>query len=193
MTPVFPRRASIRPGSRGKQDNCQAAVSLSIANEKASLPIAWRRYLPDHCAQDPVLRRKAKIPDNLVFQTRSQIALDQIRTAAAVRAPCGVVLADAGHGADGAFRAGLSELGLYYVVGVQPTLSVWRPDEALLPSDAIAALNAAFHKAMTDPEIRLREDVELYPTTPEELGATISRDIGVWREIVGTAEIPVNR
>jgi SRSO17 transposase len=120
-------------GQLGKQDNCQVAVSLSIANEKASLPIAWRLYLPDHWAHDPALRHKAKIPDRVVFQTKPQIALDQIRAAVAVGTPTGVILADAGYGADGAFRAGLSELGLDYVVGVQPTLSVWRPGEKPLP------------------------------------------------------------
>src|SRR5687768_1719774 len=123
-------------GQLGKQDNCQVAVSLSIANEKASLPIAWRLYLPDHWAQDPALRQKAKIPDSVVFQTKPQIALDQIRAAAAVGTPTGVILADAGYGAAGAFRSGLSELGLDYVVGVQPTLSVWRPGEAPLPPKA---------------------------------------------------------
>jgi SRSO17 transposase len=120
-------------GQLGKQDNCQVAVSLSIANEKSSLPVAWRLYLPEQWAQDPALRQKAKIPESVIFQTKPQIALDQIRAAAAVGTPTGVVLADAGYGADGAFRAGLSELGLDYVVGVQPTVSVWRPGEAPLP------------------------------------------------------------
>ena len=123
-------------GQLGKQDNCQVAVSLSIANDKASLPVAWRLYLPEHWAQDPTLRQKAKIPDSIVFQTKPQIALSQIRTAAAVGTPTGVILADAGYGADGAFRAGVSELGLDYVVGVQPTVSVWRPGEAPLPPKA---------------------------------------------------------
>ena len=49
-------------GQLGKQDNCQVAVSLSIANEKASLPVAWRLYLPERWAQDPALRQQAKIP-----------------------------------------------------------------------------------------------------------------------------------
>jgi SRSO17 transposase len=123
-------------GQLGKQDNCQVAVSLSIANEKSSLPVAWRLYLPEQWAQDPALRQQAKIPDSVRFQTKPQIALDQIRAAAAIGTPTGVVLADAGYGADGAFRAGLSELGLDYVVGVQPTVSVWRPGEAPLPPKA---------------------------------------------------------
>lgn len=123
-------------GQLGKRDNCQVAVSLSIANEAASLPVAWRLYLPEPWAQDPELRRKAKIPDGVGFQTKPQIALDQVRAALAAGTPAGVILADAGYGVDGAFRSGLSDLGLDYVVGVQPTLSVWRPGEAPLPPKA---------------------------------------------------------
>ncbi|WP_404801895.1 IS701 family transposase [Bosea spartocytisi] len=123
-------------GQLGKQDNCQVAVSLSIANEKASLPVAWRLYLPEAWAQDHELRRKARIPEGIGFQTKPQIALDQIRAAVATGTPAGVILADAGYGADGAFRSNLSQLGLDYVVGVQPTLSVWRPGEEPLPPKA---------------------------------------------------------
>jgi SRSO17 transposase len=123
-------------GQLGKQDNCQVAVSLSIANETASLPIAWRLYLPEPWAQDPELQRQARIPDGIGFQTKPQIALDQVRAAVATGTPAGVILADAGYGADGAFRSGLSQLGLEYVVGVQPTLSVWQPGEEPLPPKA---------------------------------------------------------
>ena len=112
------------------------AVGLSIANETASLPIASRLYLPGAWAQDPALRRKAKIPDGVGFQTKPQIALDQIRDAVATGTPAGVILADAGYGADGAFRSGLSGRGLDYVLGVRPTLSVWRPGETPLPPKA---------------------------------------------------------
>jgi SRSO17 transposase len=118
-------------GQLGKQDNCQVAVSLSIANEGASLPVAWRLYLPEIWLDDPERRQKAKIPDQVVFQTKPQIAIDQIRAALAAQTPVGVIL-DAGYGADGAFRRGLTDLGLAYSVGVQPTLSVWRPGEGPL-------------------------------------------------------------
>ncbi|TJW88757.1 MAG: transposase, partial [Mesorhizobium sp.] len=89
--------------------------------------------LPHSWAEDPEQRKKAKIPAEITFRTKPQIALEQIRTAKAEGVAPGVVLADAGYGADGGFRAGLSELGLTYVVGVQPTLSVWRPGESPLP------------------------------------------------------------
>ena len=120
-------------GQLGKQDNCQVAVSLSVANEAASLPIAYRLYLPQAWADDPEQRRKAKVPPDVVFQTKPQIALDQIAAAQAQGVAPGVILADAGYGADGRFRAGLTDLGLPYVVGVQPTLSVWRPGDGPLP------------------------------------------------------------
>ena len=120
-------------GQIGKQDNCQVAVSLSAANEAASLPIAYQLYLPQVWAEDPERRRKAKVPLEVLFQTKPQIALDQIKAAKARGFAPGVILADAGYGADGTFRAGLSGLDLAYVVGVQPTLSVWRPGEEPLP------------------------------------------------------------
>lgn len=134
----FPKKGKHSVGARqycgqlGKQDNCQIAVSLSIANDAASLPIAYELYLPHSWAEDPEQRKKAKIPAEITFRTKPQI-VEQIRTAKAECVAPGVVLADAGYGADGGFRAGLSELGLTYVVGVQPTLSVWRSGESPLP------------------------------------------------------------
>jgi SRSO17 transposase len=83
-------------GQLGKQDNCQVAVSLSVANEAASLPIDYRLYLPKDWASDPARRTKAGVPDEITFQTKPSMALDQIRKAAADGIPPGVVLADAG-------------------------------------------------------------------------------------------------
>jgi len=164
-------------GQLGKQDNCQVAVSLSIANEKASLPIAWRLYLPELWAQEPELRRKAKIPDGVGFQTKPQIALDQIRAAVATGTPAGVILADAGYGADGAFRSGLSQLGLDYVVGVQPTLSVWRPGEEPLPPKAWGGTGR--------PPSLLRRSRDHKPLSAKALAAELPADAWhsiTWRE-----------
>ena len=112
-------------GQLGKQDNCQVAVSLSVANEAASLPVAYRLYLPQDWAADPVRRAKAGVPESVTFQTKPEIALDQIRAALEAQIPPGVVLMDAGYGADTALRTGVSALGLTYVAGVQPHTSVW--------------------------------------------------------------------
>src|SRR5512134_857393 len=85
-------------GQLGKQDNCQVAVSLSLAHDQASLPIAYQLYLPEAWARDPARRAKAGVPDDIAFQTKPQIALAQIRTALLSGLPGAVVLADAGYG-----------------------------------------------------------------------------------------------
>ena len=82
-------------GQLGKQDNCQVAVSLTIANEGASLPVAWRLYLPESWANNFERREKAKIPDEIVFKTKPQIALDQIRATLSTQTPAGVILGTA--------------------------------------------------------------------------------------------------
>ena len=112
-------------GRLGKQDNCQVAVSLSVAKEAASLPVAYRLYLPQDWAGDPARRAKAGVPESVTFQTKPEIALDQIRAALEAQIPPGVVLMDAGYGPDTALRTGVSGLGLTYVAGVQPHTSVW--------------------------------------------------------------------
>jgi SRSO17 transposase len=121
-------------GELGKQDNCQVAVTLSVASDHASLPVAFRLYLPEPWANDDERRRKAGVPADIAFQTKPQIALDQIRQAIAADMPNGVALADAGYGNDMAFRCGLTELGLPYVVGVQGSTTVWAPGTEPLPA-----------------------------------------------------------
>src|SRR5690349_15958272 len=120
-------------GQLGKQDNCQVAVSLSVANDHASLPIAYQLYLPEAWAADGARRRKAGVPDDITFQTKPQIALAQIRAALLAGVPSAVVLTDAGYGVDAAFRDGITELGLPYVVGIQSTTTLWPPGQAPLP------------------------------------------------------------
>src|SRR3954451_5351402 len=120
-------------GQVGKQDNCQVAVSLSVATNQASLPVAFRLYLPEAWASDPARRAKAGVPEEIAFQTKPQIALAQIRAALAADVPRGVVVMDAGYGADGELRVGITELGLAYVAGVQSSVSVWPPGTTPLP------------------------------------------------------------
>jgi SRSO17 transposase len=66
-------------GQIGKQDNCQVAVSLSVSTWSSSLPIAWRLYLPEVWCQDPDRRQQAGVPEEVEFQTKPEIALEQIR------------------------------------------------------------------------------------------------------------------
>jgi SRSO17 transposase len=119
-------------GQLGKQDNCQVAVSLSIANSYASLPVAYRLYLPQEWTQDRERWRKAGIPKDIVFKTKTQIALDQIRQAYEAGLPRGVVLMDAGYGANTDLRTDIAALGLSYVAGIMPNTTVWAPGTAPL-------------------------------------------------------------
>ena len=114
-------------GQLGKQDNCQVAVSLSLANRHASLPVAWRLYLPKEWADDDGRRRKACVPEAIGFQTKPQIALEQLRWACAAGLPRAVVLMDPGYGNDARLRLGTTALGLSYVAGIQSNTMVWLP------------------------------------------------------------------
>jgi SRSO17 transposase len=116
-------------GQLGKQDNCQVAVSLSLANAHASLPVAYRLYLPQAWADDDARCRKAGVPDDIVFMTKPQIALAQIQAAHAAGLPQGTVLMDAGYGVDATLRMGVSALGLTYVAGVLPNTLAWKPGQ----------------------------------------------------------------
>jgi hypothetical protein len=93
-------------GQLGKQENCRVAVSLSVATWSSSLPIGYRLYLPKEWAEDAERREKPEVPEEVGFQTKPDIALDQIRAAAAEKVARGVVLADAAYGNDTEFRSG---------------------------------------------------------------------------------------
>ena len=121
-------------GQVGKQENCRVAVSLSVATWSSGLPIAYRLYLPKEWADDTERRERTEIPGEVEFQTKPEIALDQIRAAAAANLDRGVVLADAAYGINTEFREGLSKLKLPYVVGVQSSLTVWEPGKQPLPA-----------------------------------------------------------
>ncbi len=99
-------------GQIGKHDNCQAAVSL----------------------QDSERRQQAGVPDEMVFQTKPEIALEQMRQAMAQEISAGVVLADAGYGNGMPFRTAVTELGLPYVVGIESSTTVWEPGQQPLPA-----------------------------------------------------------
>lgn len=123
-------------GMLGKQDNCQVAVSVSLACQAGSFPVAWRLYLPKEWAEDLERRKKAGVPLELNFATKPAIALAQIERLLEQGAPKHCVLADAGYGVDTAFRERLSELGLPYVVGVTGQVTAWPPGHAPLPPAA---------------------------------------------------------
>lgn len=168
-------------GQLGKQDNCQVAVTLSLANHDASLPIAYRLYLPEDWANDQVRRRKAKIPEAIAFQTKPQIALEQIKAARAAGLPEGVVLMDAGYGNDTTLRTQITALGMRYVAGIGPRTSAWAPGTGPLP--------ALPGKGIGRPPKLLRRDEQHQPTSVKALA--LSLPAAAWQTITwreGTAD-----
>ena len=164
-------------GQVGKQENCQLAVTLSVANTHASLPIAFRLYLPETWANDPERRAKAGIPDEIAFQTKPAIALDQIRRALAQHVPSGIVLADAGYGVDTGFRASLTALGLVYVAGIQSSTSLWPPGTGPLPPKSWSGRGR--------PPSRVRRDPAHQPVSAKDLAQRLPADAWhtvTWRE-----------
>ncbi len=110
------------------------AVSLSVTTWDSSLPIAYRLYLPKEWAEDEERRTKTEVPEEIAFQTKPEMALDQIRAAVAADLDRGVVLADAAYGINTEFREGVTALGLQYVAGVQSSMTVWEPGKQPLPA-----------------------------------------------------------
>jgi len=153
-------------GQLGKQENCRVAVSLSLATEQASLPVAYQLYLPEIWAQDRERRNQAGVPKEVRFQTKPEIALDQVRGLAEEDVPRAPVLADAAYGNDHGFRDGLQQLGLEYAVGVQSSTSVWPPGLAPLPSQARGVLGR--------PPKLLRRDKRHQPLSVKELALCLS-------------------
>src|SRR4051794_8081800 len=117
----------------GGQPRPAPGQALSLANHAASLPIAWRLYLPLEWTADAERRAASGIPETVGFLTKPEIALEQIRAAYAAGLPRGVVLMDAGYGTNTWLREEIGALGLSYVAGIPSHTSVWPPGTAPLP------------------------------------------------------------
>jgi SRSO17 transposase len=143
-------------GQLGKQANCQVAVSLSLANHDASLPVAYRLYLPKAWAEDDCRRSKARVPEEISFKTKPEIALEQIRWACETGLPGDMVLVDAGYGHDSKLRTGITELERAYVAGIQPQTLVWAPGTRRLRAPKKGRLGAPDAISVRDVALGLR-------------------------------------
>jgi SRSO17 transposase len=130
-------------GQLGKQANCQVVVTLSIANHHASLPIAYRLYLPEEWAKDRARRKEAHVPKEIRFKTKPQIALDQLRAAHAAGVPYGVVLMDASYGSNADLRSGVSALALFYVAGIIDRIKVQPVQDGITSKERMSVKDLA--------------------------------------------------
>jgi SRSO17 transposase len=160
-------------GQLGKEDNCQVAVSLSIANEHASLPVAYQLYLPQEWTQDGDRLHKAGVPEDVGFKTKHEIALEQLRWACAAGLPRGVGLLDAGYGNNSELRADITALELAYVAGILSNTTVWASGTGPLPPKAWSGRGR--------PPKRLRRDDKHRPISVKELALGLPKR--AWRTI----------
>jgi SRSO17 transposase len=164
-------------GQLGKQENCQVAVSLSLATDFGSIPIDYRLYLPKEWTDDPDRCKKVGVPEGIIFQTKPEIAIEQIKNAKRTNIPVGIVLADAGYGDNTEFREELSSEGLPYAVGIKPGTSVWSSgDEPLPPKE---------WQGRGRKPVNLRRDSEHKPKSVKAVAMEIPRKAYrkiTWRE-----------
>jgi len=161
-------------GQIGKHDNCQAAVSLSVSTWSSSLPIAWRLYLPEVWCQDRERCQQAGVPEGVGFQTKPEIALQQIRKALEQEIAVGVVLADAAYGNGTPFRTALTQLGLTYLVGIESSTTVWEPGQQPLPAPPRKPGRGGTPK-------RLQRAADHQPVSVKQLALRLPSS--VWKEI----------
>jgi len=161
-------------GQLGKQDNCQVAVSLSVASEESSLPIAFRLFLPKPWAEDAQRRKQAHIPREIAPATKPDIALAQIYEALDAGVAPGVVLTDAGYGNGSQFREGLRSRYLTYAVGIQSTTTVWAPGMEPLPPEPWSGGRGR-------PPKRLRRTADHAPLSVRDLAMGL--DAQCWKRV----------
>jgi SRSO17 transposase len=129
-------------GTLGRVDNCQVAVSLHLASERGSACIAMRLYLPEPWASDAKRCAKACVPGDVTFEPKWKLSLAQLDAAKQWGIQKRVVLEDGAYGEVTAFREGLTERGLDYVVAIPGTIAVWAPGTGPLPPTGTRAPGA---------------------------------------------------
>jgi SRSO17 transposase len=115
-------------GSAGKITNCQIAVSLSVATRSAHVPIDFALYLPESWTGDPVRREECKIPDDVVFKTKHELAIELMERAIKDGVPGDIALADSAYGDCFEFREIVRMFGFDYAVGIHSPTTMWPLD-----------------------------------------------------------------
>jgi len=114
-------------GTLGKVGNCQVVVSLHGVSDSFGACLGLELYMPQSWCEDKERRARAKVPEDLEFRRKWELALELLDTVRENGGPTLPVLADAGYGDSRDFRDALRERGLKYVVGVSSQTNVWRP------------------------------------------------------------------
>ena len=115
-------------GTLGKTGNCQIGVSVHAVGGKGTVPLGWALYLPEEWCDDPERRRKAKIPEEIEFQTKPELAVELVERAAGWDIRTAPILGDCAYGKNTALRERLDDAALEYVLSVSEEVSVFAPE-----------------------------------------------------------------
>lgn len=121
-------------GTLGKIGNCQVATTIHAATDGASCPVNWRLYLPEawddtyaatneDAARIITRRDRARIPETVRHRPKWAQGLEMIDEAATWGWAPPLLVGDAGYGDTTAFRLGLDERSIPYVLAVKATTS----------------------------------------------------------------------
>jgi len=115
-------------GTLGKTGNCQIGVSVHAVGSKGTVPLGWALYLPEEWCDDPERRRRAKIPDGVVFKTKPELAVELVERATGWEIAKAPILGDCAYGKNTELRERLDDAGLEYVLSVSEEVSVFSPE-----------------------------------------------------------------
>lgn len=115
-------------GSAGKIANCQIGVSLAVATSSEQIPLDFELYLPEKWANDAKLRKETRIPEEVEFETKIELAIDMVERAVDAGIPGQIILADSAYGSSAEFRNAIRVMGFDFGVGVNANTKVVRLD-----------------------------------------------------------------
>jgi SRSO17 transposase len=108
-------------GTAGKIDNCQLGVFLAYASAKGRAMIDRELYLPERWTDDPPRCRAARVPEQVQFRTKPQLAQLMLERALDAGVPASWVTADEVYGGSPALRQWLEGRGVWHVLAVKCT------------------------------------------------------------------------
>jgi SRSO17 transposase len=163
-------------GTLGKTGNCQIGVSVHAVGDKGTVPLGWALYLPEEWCEDSERRRKAKIPAEVVFKTKPELALELVERAAGWGIPNAPILGDCAYGKNTELRERLDDAELEYVLSVSEEVSVFAP-ETVFEVPAPRTAGSGRQKTRARPDREPEQIAELVKRLgPEHFKTVIFRD-----------------